>query len=236
MPTDDLLRCSSKGVRVRRWKDRDDIAHLTPLGEPGSLQHHHIDEIVDCLVSTGITGVLSAAVGPAEEAVFREAGFRVHERLLLLRHDLENLDPVTIENLRRASWRQRDQVLAVDNRAFDGFWQLDATGLLDAVRATPQSRFRTSHGSEGQVTGYAITGRAGTSGFVQRLAVDPGQQGNALGRNLVLDGLHWLRRRGARQAFVNTQHINARAAELYRRVGFRAEDHDLAVLSWGEAP
>ncbi len=236
MPTDDLLRWSSRGVRVRQWKGRTDIAHLTPLGEPGALQQDHIDGIVDCLVSAGITGMFSAAVGPAEEQVFLDAGFKVHERLLLLRHNLEQLGEVTIANLRRAAWRHRDQVLAVDNRAFGEFWRLDATGLLDAVRATPQSRFRASYESEGTITGYAITGRAGSSGFIQRLAVDPLQQGNALGRNLVLDGLHWLRRRGVRQAFVNTQHINTRAADLYRRVGFRDEAHDLAVLAWGEAP
>ena len=236
MPTDDLVRCSSNGVRVRAWRGRLDVAHLTPTRPPGHLRDRDVDDVLNALVAAGVTGALSAAVGPAEEHVFTTAGFEVHERLLLMRHPLEAMPDTPAVPLRRAGRRDREQVLEIDAAAFGDFWQLDAAGLSDAIRATPHARFRVALDGDGDICGYAITGRAGNAGFLQRLAVEPSNQGRAIGQALVLDGLHWLVRRRAEHALVNTQHDNHRAAGLYSRLGFEHEPHDLAVLSWGEAP
>jgi len=65
---------------------------------------------------------------------------------------------------------------------------------------------------------------------VQRVAVDPAHQRLGLGRALVLDGLHWMRRRGCNRAVVNTQLRNEAALALYERLGFSAENDRLAVL------
>lgn len=234
MPTDDLLRWSSNGVRVRTWRSQRHIAHLTPLRRPGALRREDVDQVIDALVAAGVTGALTAAVGPFEERILSNAGFGVHERLLLMRHDLTELPEIPDVAMRRASRRDRGAVLAVDTAAFGSFWQLDDAGLSDAIRATPHARFRVAEGDP--IAGYAITGRAGSSGFLQRLAVDPARQGRAIGAALVLDGLHWLQRRRVATVLVNTQHENTRAAALYERLGFAREPHDLAVLSWGEAP
>ena len=65
---------------------------------------------------------------------------------------------------------------------------------------------------------------------MQRLAVDPDHQGKGLGAALLLDGLDWLRRRGARHAIVNTQEANLNALALYERLGFRRKPGGLLVL------
>ncbi len=234
MPTDDLLRWSSNGVRVRSWRGQPETAHLTPMRRPGALQADDVDQVIDALVSAGVTGALTSAVGPYEESVFLDAGFAVRERLLLLRHHLDDVPPAPDVTLRRAGRRDRTAALAVDHLAFDDFWRLDDAALGDAIRATPHARFRVAD-LDG-VVGYAVTGRAGSVGFLQRLAVHPERQGRSIGRALVLDGLHWLRHRRASHALVNTQQDNARAADLYERVGFRREPHDLVVLAWGETP
>ena len=232
MPPDDLLRWSSNGVRVRTWQAQQQTAHLTPMRQPGALRRNDVDEIIDALVVADVTGAVTSAIGPFEEQIFLDAGFVVHERLLLLRHSLDDVDEPPTTSMRRASRRDHDMVLHVDGLAFQDFWKLDDAGLSDAISATPHSRFRVSE--EGEITGYAITGRAGSAGFLQRLAVHPGHQGRSIGRALVLDGLHWLKRRHATHALVNTQMQNTRATELYERVGFRREPHDLTVLRWGE--
>src|SRR5690606_35000452 len=108
--------------------------------------------------------------------------------------------------IHRARRRDRPAVLRVDQAAFEPFWRFDADGLHDALTATPVSRFRTVR-LDG-VAGYAVTGRSHDQGYLQRLAVDPEQQGKGLGRALVLDSLSWLRRRGAIRAMVNTQESN----------------------------
>jgi ribosomal protein S18 acetylase RimI-like enzyme len=119
-------------------------------------------------------------------------------------------------------------VLALDATAFQPFWRLDGTGLDEALRATPFARFRTA--VDGEVTGYAISGRAGTQGYLQRLAVHPSHQRRGIGRALVLDGLHWMRRRAVVRAAVNTQLENDAALALYRGLGFRLQPAGLAVL------
>lgn len=80
------------------------------------------------------------------------------------------------------------------------------------------------------VAGYAITGRAGVRGYLQRLAVDPALQRKGVGSALVLDGLRWLRRWGSREVLVNTQVGNTGAVALYEALGFRIQPEGLAVL------
>jgi hypothetical protein len=46
----------------------------------------------------------------------------------------------------------------------------------------------------------------------------------------VLDGLHWLHRRGATRALVNTQRDNLGALALYRACGFHELPAGLCVM------
>ena len=65
-------------------------------------------------------------------------------------------------------------MLALDDLAFAPFWRLGALGLRDALDATPVRQFRaTRSDTEPTLTGYAITGRAGDQGYLQRIAVHP---------------------------------------------------------------
>ncbi len=82
------------------------------------------------------------------------------------------------------------------------------------------------------VVGYAIVGRAGTRGYLQRLAVRPGLEGQGLGTSLINDGFGWLRNKGASEILVNTQEHNSRALGLYEHVGFVLQTEKLSVLSW----
>ncbi|NDH98561.1 MAG: GNAT family N-acetyltransferase, partial [Actinobacteria bacterium] len=118
--------------------------------------------------------------------------------------------------------------LDVDRQTFEAFWQLDRDGLYEAINATPATRLRVVRDPD--VVGYAVTGRAGTQGYLQRLAVHPDRQGLGLGIDLVADALHWLRRRDVTTCWVNTQEANAAALSLYTRLGFIPARHQLTVL------
>ncbi|MEA2685229.1 MAG: hypothetical protein QOE93_424 [Actinomycetota bacterium] len=120
-------------------------------------------------------------------------------------------------------------MLDVDAGSFSHFWRLDRGGLDEALTATPSTRFRVA-ALDRRVVGYAITGRAGDQGYLQRLAVAVAARRSGVGRALALDGLRWLRRRGVHRAVVNTQFGNDAALALYLHVGFRLEQSDLAVL------
>ena len=94
----------------------------------------------------------------------------------------------------------------------------------------PTTRFRVAPGRGGAPLGYAISGRAGRQGYLQRLAVDPPHQGKGHGQVLVADALHWMHKRGVARAVVNTQLGNEAALALYGRLGFRLQPSGLAVL------
>ncbi|MEO7836128.1 MAG: GNAT family N-acetyltransferase [Acidimicrobiales bacterium] len=185
---------------------------------------------LDQLAARGFSRFVTSALSVPEQAGFLGAGFGVEENLHLLIHDLRWLPEAPSAPLRRATHADRRGVLDVDGRAFPAFWRIDDEGLADALAATPRTRFRVASWETG-VMAYAITGRSGRRGFLQRLAVEPDRQRDGVGRALALDALHWLRRWRVERAVVNTQLDNAAALGLYESLGFRREKACLSVLS-----
>lgn len=218
-------------LRVAPWRGDTTVAHLTPSW--GRTTSVSVDRCLSDLERAGYRRALTSALPVADQAPFLACGFEVHERLRLLRRPVDRSvrlpDPTA--DLRRPSGADRSAVLAVDAAAFPAFWQLDEAGLRDALGATPSARLRVAMAPDQHaVVGYAVTGRAGPRGYLQRLAVHPSAQGRGLGTALVHDGLRWLRRWGASEALVNTQEGNESALRLYRHLGFREQDDGLVVL------
>ena len=123
-----------------------------------------------------------------------------------------------------------DSAAAIDLAAFGPEWCFDATAITDASHATPAHRARFSLDRAGGPVGYAITGRAGRHGFLQRLAVHPDAHGEGHGTALVSDALRWLRRWRVQSVLVNTEVDNDTALRLYQRHGFRPLPEQLVVL------
>jgi ribosomal protein S18 acetylase RimI-like enzyme len=223
-------------LRIGPWRGDPSIAYVSPmLGRPP--RRDAVDRCLTDLHDQGYRRVLTAALSVAEQEPFLAAGFTRHEALHLLHRDLVDVErPDGAIELRRGRRRDESRVLAVDALAFDTFWRFDRSGLVDARSATPVSRFRVAVGPAGQsvdgVAGYAVTGRAGAIGYLQRLAVHPRAQGHGMGEALVLDALRWAQRRGAQAVMVNTQVTNERALRLYERLGFVRETNGLAVLAY----
>ena len=112
---------------------------------------------------------MTNALSAADSLPFVDAGFAVRERLHLLAHDLDRLPPVS-GSTRRARRHDHAAVLDLDATAFDGDWHLDHGGLVEAQRATPVTRFRVTPDSAPTISGYAVTGRSGHTGYLQRVA------------------------------------------------------------------
>jgi GNAT superfamily N-acetyltransferase len=226
----DVMHLGPDRIRTGPWRGDPAVAQLVPA--PGSRPSTvAINRCVARLAREGYRSVLTSALTWQEQQPFLAASFTVHERLHLLRRDLTSLPPPAPAPARLRRGRRRDlpAVLAVDAAAFDPFWRFDADGLADARRATPSTRFRVAEAE--RIVGYAVTGRAGTVAYLQRLAVDPGHQRTGLGRALVVDALRWAARHGATTALVNTQEHNRPALALYEQLGFVREEHGLVVLA-----
>jgi len=230
----EIQRWGDDRLRVRSWRGSSSVALVSPLPGQPPVSVTSIRLTAASLQERGFKRAVTSALTPAEEKLFIAGGYTVRERLHLLHHDLTDPGPVSQpERLHRAKRTETDEILTVDNAAFGEFWKLDLTGLQDAIGATPTARVRTAKltiAGKSKVVGYAVTGRAGSSGYLQRLAVHPGHQGSGLGRDLVIDALRWVRRRGGARVLVNTQEANDRALGLYTEMGFAPESHGLAVL------
>ena len=230
MTATDTVTARGVRMRVRPWRGRADTAELSVVPAGAMVPPNLVALAVERARDRGYDEVVTPALPRGEWRPYVDVGFTVREELHLLAHDLldlpERRDVTGEHHLRRVLRRDRDRVLAVDGSAFDPFWRLDADALEDAVRATPSTRFRMERAGHG----YALTGRAGDRGYIQRLAVDPRSEGAGLGSALLVDGLAWLRRWRVREALVNTQTGNTRAIALYERLGFRRRTEGLAVL------
>jgi ribosomal protein S18 acetylase RimI-like enzyme len=215
-------------LRVAPWRGDPSTAYL--VARRARPTPFALARCLEQLAGSGYRCALTAALAPADQEPWLANGFVVHERLHLLSRPVDPPPDAPAAPLRRGRRRDRPLVLAVDGAAFPPFWRLDGAGLDDALTATPTSRLRIAAGEGDDVSGYAVTGRAGTRGYLQRLAVAPAAQRRGLASALVADGLRWLRRWGARDVLVNTQVGNDAAMSLYEHLGFHRLDEELAVL------
>lgn len=225
----EVVRRGHERLRVGPWRGDHRVAFIAPVGSNVPPTASIVQHACEVLEHRGFARVLTGALEEREQRGFVEAGFTQHEHLHLLIHDLAAIPEAPPVRVRRAWQGDRSAALAVDGAAFPPFWRLDRDGLREAITATPSARFRV--GIDRSIVAYAVTGRAGRRGYLQRLAVQPDHSGYGFGRALAVDGLRWLATHQAQQAVVNTQADNERALALYEGLGFRLQPRGLDVLA-----
>jgi ribosomal protein S18 acetylase RimI-like enzyme len=188
------------------------------------------------------TALRTGAMYSAAAAVFMRAGFEVVDRLALLQRTIERDGPRPprpdgVATLRRGRKRDLAALARVDQTSFPAGWRNDAESLDEIASATPRARTAIAQlGRPRETVGFALTGLAGTTGYLQRLAVSPDARRNGIGRQLVDDAVAWLTRRGAARALVNTGIDNPDAQRLYEAAAFRLLDDQLVVLEHRRTP
>lgn len=226
-PSTRTLRWPGGSARLGPWHGQPDVATVT-VAATRAPSVALVEQGLDWLRAAGYATVVTNALAPGDALPFVDAGFRTREHLHLLAHDLRAI-PSTPHRTRRASRRRMPEILELDNVCFDDFWRFDAAGLQDAIHATPAHRVRIGL-HQRRLAAYAITGRAGGQGYIQRIGVDPGLRRSGWASALLADALTWLRTRGARRALVNTQFGNDAARTLYEACGFKLLPVQLCVL------
>jgi GNAT superfamily N-acetyltransferase len=214
-------------ARVAAWHGRHDVASIALQGTDAP-PLRALERLLQSLRDAGFREVVTNALAPGASLPLVDVGFAVKGRLHLLTHTLQSL-PAPSGVTRKVTKRDYERLVAVDESAFDEFWRFDSVALHEAERATPKAHLLVAPAID-DFEGYALFGRSGATGYVQRLAVAPSAQHSGLGRALLGDGLNWMRTHGATRAMVNTQEDNTRALDLYLRTGFTRLPVGLCVL------
>jgi ribosomal protein S18 acetylase RimI-like enzyme len=124
--------------------------------------------------------------------------------------------------------RHHAHAALVDQEAFGPLWGNDEQSIGDIRAATPVHRARRRRIGR-HLAGFAISGAAGDSGYIQRLAVAHAARRQGVARDLVADALRWMRRRSFSTTYVNTGVTNDAALALYDRFGFVRLDDQLVI-------
>jgi ribosomal protein S18 acetylase RimI-like enzyme len=234
------LRNANRDVRARigSWPYEPDVGHLVLL------DHHMVPSAadvagwIDAARGRRFRSLRTGALFPHSVPVFADAGFEVIDQLTLLERDItraHRLERRGAEATRpMRSWHLAEAA-ELDRSAFGPRWGNDRAALVDVQRATPRHRSRLVIGGR-PIAGFAISGIADRSGYLQRLAVAPDARRQGVGRSLVLDALTWMQQHGARQALVNTASDNSAGLALYASLGFRARDESLTILEFELTP
>ena len=220
-------------ARLRPWPEQPDVAHLVLTDHTMAPRSTTLRDWMRVVADDEYTAIRTGALSFDAARTFVDHGFVEIQRLALLRRQL-SADTFVAEPHHRTrplrGTRAFETAARIDRKAFESGWDLDAAGIRDACEATPNHRVRLALTSSDEPAGYMITGRNGSAGFVQRLAVDPRHEGHGVATSLILDGLAWLQRSGVDDVLINTRLDNSRALDLYRRLGFDDMDENLVVL------
>ncbi len=227
----------SLGYRVQPWSFQPHIAHLVVNHQQRVPTLEDVRQWTERLPDLGYVAVRTNALGRGAGRQMECAGYTVLQELVLLelnspRRVLSTaLSSVATNSSERiATWHvdisHISEVSDVDIAAFGNEWGLCESAITDVCAATPRHRLR---GAGEPLAAFAISGRDGRQGFLQRLSVSPAQQRHGLGRALVLDSLEWMTRWRVQRVLVNTAVDNHAALELYQRLGFRRIGERLRV-------
>ncbi len=200
-----------------------------------------------CAEAIGLYGpslarIVTPAVAGPEARPYLDAKFRVADQLVLLTHDIApparwmrrwSRAAVPPAGLTSVSGNRLSDssIVEIDARSFGADRSLDLAGLEVARQSTPNTRTQVLLQDDSAI-GYAITGRDGRRGYLQRLGVVPNAWGRGVGSWLVQDALSWCARHGVVRVVVNTQQDNDRALALYVRHGFQTTQLALQVLEF----
>jgi ribosomal protein S18 acetylase RimI-like enzyme len=222
--------------QIRPWPNDPDARLLVFLDH---LTVPTADDLAEAAAEAAAGGAVvlrTSALFPRAADVAIEQGFEVIDRLALLRIGLDDRFDRFVDARLGASrprtaplrtWQHR-RAAAVDRDAFGALWGNDAASIREVRRATPVHRARQVRRGR-RMAGFAISGAAADSGYVQRVAVDRRHRREGIARTLVLDSLVWMRRRALSCAYVNTGVDNHAALALYDDLGFVRMDEHLLI-------
>jgi ribosomal protein S18 acetylase RimI-like enzyme len=219
---------------MRQWPNDPTVAHLIFTDHTTVPTAAVIDDALEHARQKGARAVRTSALFPNSTDVVLQHGFVVIDRLALLRHPLTAATVQALPSVESTQafrpWSYREAA-DVDVDAFGPLWGNDRASLRDIRHATPHHRLRVVRRSR-HIAGIAISGAAGDSGYLQRLAVRSDAHRQGIATRLVVDALRWMHDRSLTAGLVNTGVDNVAALALYAGLGFERLGDQLTIAEY----
>lgn len=130
--------------------------------------------------------------------------------------------PAAAIDIRRLTYADLPQVVAIERRAFTSPWSL-AMFVLELSKPTGiclAAELSAAHAGEPELGGYMICSRYDTVWHVMNVAVDPTQRRRGIATAMIQSLLERVERDA--QLTLEVRQSNAGAIRLYERFGFRS--------------
>ncbi len=218
------------GSPAEVWADLGSVA--VDAGESvQSVLAPMLQQALPALEANGCTGLVClTAQGWLKDGLLRE-GFTEIDRVLSYVNDDPALAPrpPAVAQLRSAGPADIDTILALNAEAFAPLWRYGDATVISWLLTSQQAV--VAYLSDRPV-GFSLASYGGPGSYAHliRVAVHPDVQGRGIGRQLVVDGLHFAERVGAAGLALNTQASNTVSRRLYGSLGFRPVEPVLSVL------
>ena len=188
------------------------------------------DELRTDAQSGGMKTIYSLALHAWFEPLLERSEFRRANEVIFYEWTgsagvLERDPGVSIRRMRQSDLTA---VEGIDHNAFSPAWQNSLNTLSTATRL---STYATVCELEGELVGYQISTASALGAHLARLAVKRDFQRRGVGRNLVVDLLKHIVRRGFDRVTVNTQADNLSSQQLYLSLGFEPTGQSYPMYS-----
>ncbi len=226
---------TARSWRMRQWPNDPTVAHLIFVDHQTVPQLHELHAAIEHARDKGARAIRTSALFPRAAKIAFDAGFTPIDRLALLRLHLDDDLLVRLgepgRRIRPLPVWATHHAASVDQRAFGPMWGNDSASLRDIRTATPAHRARLVRAGR-HIGGFALSGAAADSGYLQRIAVDPELRRRGIARDLVVDALQWMHAQQRSRCLVNTGVDNTAALALYESLGFERLPDGLTIAEW----
>jgi ribosomal protein S18 acetylase RimI-like enzyme len=183
------------------------------------------------LNARGVTGLVCLTHDDWLRAALFDMGFLELDRVMGYARSGHLLPPPIAgpARVRPAHSQEGEAVLALNSAAFAPIWCYDPSTILSWLLTADHAILAETGAGP---AGFALTTGSRDSEFAQliRIAIHPHFQGRGIGRQVVVDAIHYAWEIGAGGLALNTQASNMISRRLYEGLGFRPTGQTVSVV------
>jgi ribosomal protein S18 acetylase RimI-like enzyme len=222
------------GDPVERWADVVSVA-ISGGRSPKKALQALFDTAHGTMSARGVTGIVCLTSENWMRESLTELRFFELDRVIgYARAGRLPSPPATASpaRLRPARSSEGEVVLGLNSAAFAPIWRYDSSVILSWLLTADHAVLAET---EAKPAGFGLTTASRDSEYAQlvRIAIAPQLQGRGIGRQVVVDAIHYAGESGAGGLSLNTQASNMISRRLYEGLGFRLTGHTLNVLVRG---